>query len=126
MSATLVNESSRPQIWAARLLVVAGVLTGCVAVFHAVALVTPAVSEPSTPARHALFIGINGFFAWAYVTRPRWLPVPFVLLCVQQSWSHGSAFFDARARGHFDLQSALVLGSLPVLGVLVALGRKQA
>jgi hypothetical protein len=111
--------------WAARLLVVAGVLTGCVALFHAVALVVPSVSEPSPPARHALFIGVNAFFAWAYITRQRWLPIPFGLLFVQQSSSHGTAFFEARAAGHFDLQSALVLASFPVLAVLVVLGRKQ-
>jgi len=93
---------------------------------RSVALVDPSVSEPSSPLRHALFVAVNAFFAWAYITRQPWLPFPFALLCWQQSSSHGTAFFEARAAGHFDLQSALVLASLPILAVLVVLGRRRA
>jgi hypothetical protein len=110
--------------WAPRGLVIAGAVTACVAVFHAVAIVVPTLSEPSPAWRHALFVGVNAFFAWGFLTRAKWLPLPFGVLCVQQVWSHGSAFLAARAGGHTDVQSLLVLASLPLLGVLVAYGRK--
>jgi hypothetical protein len=117
-------ETSRAR-WASRGLVVAGALTACVAVFHAVAIVVPSVSEPSPAWRHALFVGVNAFFAWAFITRARWLPVPFGVLCVQQVRSHGNDFLAARAVGHIDVQSIAVLVSLPCLAVLVAWGRKR-
>jgi hypothetical protein len=106
------------------LLIVAGVATGMVAVFHAVALVVPAVSEPSPPWRHGLFVGINAFFAWAYITRAWWLPLPFGALWAQQTWSHGAVFIDARAAGHLDVQSLAVLCTMPLLAALVLMGRE--
>jgi hypothetical protein len=117
--------ASRLATWSARLLVASGVATAGVALFHAAAIVVPGISEPSPAWRHALFIGVNAFFAWAFVTRVAWLPIPFVVLAAQQTWSHGSAFLDARAAGHFDLQSVLVLVSLPFLAIFIALGRKR-
>jgi len=83
------------------------------------------VSEPSPAWRHALFVLVNLFFAWAFFTRARWLPWPFGVLCVQQTWSHGSDLVAAYAIGRVDVQSIAVLVSLPLLCVLVQLGRKR-
>ena len=109
--------------WAEALLVAAGVGAGVVSLFHAAAIVFPAISEPSPPWRHGLFIGVNLFFAWAFVKRVSWLPWPFGALCVQQAWSHGSAFMAARAVGHTDVQSLAVLLALPCVAILVHFGR---
>jgi hypothetical protein len=111
--------------WAAHGLIAAGIVTACVAVFHAVAIVVPSVSEPSPAWRHGLFVVVNLFFAWAFLTRARWLPWPFAVLCVQQTWSHGSDLVAAHANGHLDVQSLAVLVSLPLLCVLVLLGRRR-
>jgi hypothetical protein len=89
-----------------------------------VAIIVPAVSEPSPAWRHAVFVLVNLFFAWAFLTRARWLPWPFGVLFVQQVWSHGSGFLAARAVGHLDLQSVAVLVTLPLLAVLVVFGRR--
>jgi len=69
-------------------------------------------------------VGVNAFFAWAFMSRARWLPIPFGVLCVQQVWSHGNDLLAARAVGHTDFQSIAVLVSLPCLAVLVAFGRR--
>ncbi len=102
----------------------AGLGTFGVALFHVASLVTPSISEPSPPWRHALFVGVNAFFGWAFLTRAAWLPVPFGILCGQQLYSHGSDLLAARAAGRMDWQSVAVLVTLPVVGVLVGLGRK--
>jgi H+/Cl- antiporter ClcA len=120
-----VTGSPRRHPWAERGLVVAGAIAALVAVFHAVAIVRPEVSEPSPAWRHALFVVVNLVAGALFVARVRWLPVPFALLAAQQVWSHGSSFLEARAAGHTDLQSVAVLVTLPVLAVLVALGRRR-
>jgi len=119
------SSERRCPAWAERGLVVAGVGAVLVALFHAAAIFTPALSEPSPGWRHALFVGINLFFAFAFLTRARWLPVPFAVLSVQQLWSHGRSFLAAGAAGHLDAQSLAVLVTLPVLAVVVGMGRKR-
>ena len=121
-----MHTSGRSSVWPGRALVLAGALTLPVAIFHAVAIFVPTVSEPSPPWRHGVFVLVNLFFAWAFLTRARWLPLPFGALCIQQAWSHGSAFLAARAVGHTDLQSLAVLVTLPCLLPIVWLGRKPA
>ncbi len=110
-------------VWAQRALFVSGLGAVGVACFHGAAIIVPTISEPSPPWRHALFIGVNLFFGFAFLRRARWLPVPFAVLSAQQVYSHGTDLIEARAVGHTDLQSLAVLATLPVLAVLVALGR---
>lgn len=118
------TPASRRRAWAGRLLTCAGFATALVAAFHALAIVVPSISEPSPPWRHGLFVAVNALFAWAFCVRTWWLPVPFGVLWVQQTWSHGTSFLEARAAGHLDLQSAAVLCAMPALALLVLWGRR--
>jgi hypothetical protein len=86
------------------------------AAFHLLALAVPTVSTPSPSWRHALFVAVNGGYALAFVTRPRWLFLAFLPLAAQQIASHGSALLRAYANGWTDWQSAAVLLAMPLLG----------
>ena len=122
-SAPQPSTARRAPRWAARGLVLSGIACGFVAAFHACAIVAPEISEPSPRWRHALFVAVNLFFAASFVRRDRRIALPYLALAAQQAWSHGTAFMAARRAGHFDLQSVVVLASLPLIGVLVAYGR---
>jgi hypothetical protein len=95
-----------------------------VAFFHAAALVLPEI-DPSPAWRHALFTGINGAYAMAFATRPRWLILAFLPLAAQQAASHGSSFVRALSAGTLDWKSAIVLAALPALA-WVAYGARGA
>jgi hypothetical protein len=83
------------------------------ALFHLVSLVRPDIGSFSPPWRHALFVGVNLFFAWAMLRPPRWLVVPAAILVVQQGYGHGADLLHAAAAGQVDGQSAVTLLTLP-------------
>jgi hypothetical protein len=126
-ASSTVSATVSPTRWPDRLLVLIGFGCFAVALFHAAAIVWPGVSEPSPPWRHALFIGINAFFGAAFVRRVRWLPWALAPLTVQQIWSHGEGFLQARAAQppRWDLQSLSMLVTLPVLWVVVVAARRE-
>ena len=97
------------------------------AVHHVMAIASPDIADTSSPTRHLVFVGINLLFAALFGMRVKYTIFPAVLLAVQQTYSHGSAFFEARARGTFDGESFAVLVFLPVvLIVAFALARPRA
>lgn len=96
----------------------------CGLVFHVAAALVPSMAGTSSPARHGVFVLINGLFAAAFAVRWRYVIVPAALLAVQQTRSHGADFLEARARGEWDVMSLGVLVMLPImLGVAWALKR---
>ena len=82
------------------------------------AIATPDASDTSSSTRHLVFVAINLFFCAAFALRVRWTIFPATLLSLQQFYSHGGAFLEARRHGVFDGQSVAVLLFLPV--VLIA------
>lgn len=112
--------------WPDRLLLCAGLGCFAVALFHLGALFWPAISEPSPPLRHAVFLGVNVFFGIAFLRRARWLPFPLLILTAQQIWSHGGDLLRARAEHppRWDLQSLFMLAALPALWAVILLARR--
>ncbi|MEO8878019.1 MAG: hypothetical protein ABI461_20675 [Polyangiaceae bacterium] len=95
------------------------------AVHHLLAVASPDVADPSSPARHLVFVGVNALFAGLFGLRVKYTLFPAILLAIQQTYSHGSAFLEARAHGAFDSESLAVLLFLPVVLVVAgALFRK--
>lgn len=92
------------------------------ALVHAIALAKPELLPPSPAWRHALFAIVDGAVAWGLFARPRWFPLAFGALTVQQIASHGALALRVWQRDHaVDPSSALVLVAMPL--VLVALVR---
>jgi hypothetical protein len=88
------------------------------AVHHMLAIISPSASDTSSATRHFVFALINLFFGVAFAMRVRWVIFPALFLALQQTYSHGSAFLEARRAGMFDSESFAVLVFLPV--VLIA------
>jgi hypothetical protein len=99
--------------WLRPLRAVLAVGFGAGALFHLVSLGWPQIGSFSPPWRHALFVGINLFFAWAMLRPPRWLVAPAAALIAQQGCGHGSDLVHAAALGRLDVQSAVTLLTLP-------------
>jgi hypothetical protein len=59
------------------------------ALFHAAALVKPAIAEPVPPWWHALFIVVNLVLAVGIVKRPRGFLLAFAVYTLQQLIEHG-------------------------------------
>ena len=77
--------------------------------------------------RHAVFVGINAFFAAAFFRCQRWTILPVSALVAQQAHSHGVDLVRAHQEGRADAQSLVVLLFLPVvLAVAVRLARRPA
>lgn len=88
------------------------------AVFHFVAVVFPTVAGTSSVTRHGAFVLINVLFGVGFALRWRYLLFPALVLAAQQTWSHGSDFLEARARGEWDVMSLGVLAMLPIMLVV--------
>jgi hypothetical protein len=85
------------------------------ALFHLAAILVPTLGNAASPARHAVFILINGFFAIAFFRRWRFTIVPVLALAAQQLYGHGTDLLRAHAEGRTDVQSLVVLLFLPVV-----------
>jgi hypothetical protein len=115
---------SRPLRTVRRFAAAVGVPFAFGAVHHVAAAVHPSAQDASSVTRHLVFVGINLFFAIAFVRRVRWVLFPAVILVAQQTYSHGSSFLEARREGLVDFESLAVLCFLPVVVVVsVALNR---
>lgn len=98
----------------------------CGTVFHALALTWPALASSPTPSwRHGLFLAIDGAYAAGFAARIRWLVWAVLPLAVQQVVSHGTDLLAARAAGHTDAQSALVLAAMPAFVAVAWLCRRE-
>lgn len=94
--------------------------------FHAAALVRPAIAEPSPPWRHALFVGVNAAMAALFLRRPPWFVWLFAALVAQQVASHGHALVTIwTAEARIDWASVIVLATLPPLLGLLIYERRQ-
>jgi len=80
-----------------------------------------APDDPSSPARHALFVVIDVLAAAGMLWRPRWLVVPFALLFAHQLTTHGAQTASALRAGEAPLLvDALVSLFMPaVFGLLI-------
>lgn len=95
------------------------------AIHHVLAIASPSASDTSSPSRHLVFVGINLLFAVLFGMRVKYTLFPAVLLALQQTYSHGGAFLEARRGGAFDGESFAVLVFLPVVLIAaIALARK--
>ena len=114
-------------VWLNRLLVVIGLAFFGGAVFHGLALIWPSLSEPMPPLTHATFVVINLFFGFAFVLKVKWVQWPFLLLTLQQMWSHGGELVRAlmETPPRVDGQSVFALGGLALMW-LVLFARKKA
>ena len=71
---------------------------------------------------HFAFAAINSLFAFLFLRRPRWLVYAFVVLMLEQFYSHGgAALHSLKATGQISLRDASVLVFLPsvLVGVLL-------
>ncbi|MEP7124398.1 MAG: hypothetical protein ABJE95_25950 [Byssovorax sp.] len=98
-----------------RLPLVLAALFGAGALFHLACLVAPSIGNAASPARHAVFVLVNGLFATAFFARFRWTLVPVLALAAQQAYGHGTDLLRAHAEGRIDVQSLVVLLFLPVV-----------
>ncbi len=75
----------------------------------------------SEPTRHALFVLVNGACAAGVLRRPRWFPLPFALLVLQQLGSHGGRAWNAVQAGvALEVEDVAVVLFMPaLLGLLV-------
>lgn len=80
-----------------------------------------APDDPSSPARHALFVAIDVLAAAGMLWRPRWLVVPFALLFAHQLTTHGVQTASALRAGEAPLLvDGLVSLFMPaVFGLLI-------
>lgn len=90
------------------------------AVYHAVGLVNPALTEPATPLRHVVFVLVNLAGAVILIKakgRALYLLFPLIL---QQIWSHteyGRQVYVEQQR--IDWASVLVVIGMPLLGLYI-------
>ena len=114
-------------VWINRLLVAIGLAFFGGAIFHGLALLWPSLSEPMPPLTHAVFVAINLFFGVAFVLRVTWVQWPFLLLTVQQVWSHGGDLVRAlqETPPRLDGQSVFALVGLALMW-LVLFARNKA
>ena len=111
--------------WLDRLPLLLGALFSTGALFHLIGIVAPGIGNAASSGRHAVFVGINAFFAAAFSLRRRWTIVPVSALVAQQAYSHGEDLVRAHEGGRTDGQSLVVLLFLPlVLAVAVRLARR--
>lgn len=88
---------------------------GAAALFHGLAIVWPAIAEPSPDWRHALFVAINAGCALGFLLRPRGFAGLFAILTAQQLWSHGTYLVQVwRSRERVDWASVVVLLAMPL------------
>ena len=92
------------------------------AIYHLAALFFEINSSPLW--RNVLFVGINLFVAYFLLRRPRWFIYLFVLLMLQQLYSHGSDLIDLwNAQHKVDWLSLAVLLMLPAIFIFLLLDR---
>ena len=103
---------------------------GLAALFHAVAMVSPAVAqheyEPGYPMwRHVLFIVVDGSLAWLFIRRPLWLPWAFGALTLHILNGHGRAAWRLWVtRGEIAWISVAVSLAAPIALVLLIFDRR--
>lgn len=73
------------------------------------------------PLTHVTFVVVNLFFAVAFVMRVKWVAWPFLVLTVQQVWSHGGDIVRGREEHPpvWDMQSLFALGGIGLIWLLL-------
>jgi hypothetical protein len=121
----VVDNDAPATRWLDRLPLLLGALFGVGGLFHLIGIFAPGIGNAASSGRHAVFVGINAFFAAAFVLRRRWTIVPVSALVAQQAYSHGEDLVLAHREGRTDVQSLVVLLFLPVVvAVAVRLARR--
>lgn len=90
------------------------------AIYHAVGLVRPELTEPAPASRHAVFVGVNLAVGLGFLLRPRWFVFAFAALVAQQLYSHGTIGWHVwQHEARVDWPSVIVLVTMPpLLGLL--------
>ncbi len=90
------------------------------AIYHAVGLINPALTEPASPIRHVVFIVISLVAAGILVKakgRALYLLLPLI---VHQIWSHGEYGRQIwLEQQRLDWASLLVVVGMPLLGIYI-------
>ncbi len=88
---------------------------GAAGLFHGLAILWPAIAEPSPAWRHALFVAINAGCALGFLVRSRGFAGLFAILTAQQLWSHGTYLVEVwRSQRRVDWASVVVLVAMPL------------
>lgn len=123
----MANHPPTAARWLDRLPLLLGALFGVGGLFHLIGIFAPGIGNAVSSERHAVFVGINAFFAAAFFKRQRWTILPVSALVAQQAYSHGEDLLRAHREGRTDVQSLVVLLFLPVvIAVAVRLARRPA
>lgn len=76
-----------------------GAAFGAGAIIHLVALLDPSFAPDASPARHALFLGINLVCVAGFRWRPWYFLPALTILAVQQGTTHGVSVVEHARRG---------------------------
>lgn len=91
---------------------------GIAAAYHFVGIFGKVNEDP--PWRHTLFVGIDLLFAYGLLKRPRYFSSLFLLLMVQQYYTHGAKLLNKwEKQARVDWASLGVLVVLPIVLVFL-------
>jgi hypothetical protein len=95
------------------------------ALYHVAGILRPAWTEPASPARHAVFVGVNLALAAGLLRRPRAFLWLFAPLAAQQIYGHGLYGWTVlREERRIDWASVVVLLAMPTLLALLVQDRR--
>jgi len=98
------------------------------ALYHAAAVVHPALAPGSPGWRHSLFVGIDLLVAVGFFWRTRVFAAAFAVLTAQQLWSHGSSalrLWRNEHRVHWISVFVVVVAPLLLLALLLDLRQRR-
>jgi hypothetical protein len=101
-----------------KIFMLAAILAGLVAVYH---LYYAVITQEAVRARHIVFIFINLLLILLFLKRHSWFIIPFVILTIQQLYSHGRRFVRYLLKNDIDWISASVIIIMPFLLYLLIL-----
>lgn len=105
------------------LFIVFALLAAAAMIYHIIGAIKPFDATPAW--RHILFIGINIICIYGLVKRPVWFTWFWLLLTLQQLYSHGSHFFRLLGEDKFTWIDFGVLLLMPLILILLLTDKKS-
>jgi hypothetical protein len=97
---------------------VISIATLCIAAFHLLGIFITVNQSP--PWRHAVFAAICFLLVYGFVNRPKYFKYLFVILAIQQFYSHGGSILQQWKNSNtIDWISILLLLSILVISIIL-------